>query len=79
LSIARIFYLSCVNSGYFYAELQIHPISKSKLINEGRRQEAGGVFVTGIYTTLQKLFAFKGVSVARRNPVLDPIISITTQ
>jgi hypothetical protein len=35
---------------------------------EGRRQEA--VFVTGIYTPLQKLFALKG-------EVLDPIVLIT--
>jgi hypothetical protein len=43
-------------------------------INEGRRRSAGGrrqegVFVTGIYAPLQKLFALKG-------EVLDPIFSI---
>jgi hypothetical protein len=38
---------------------------------EGRRQEAVGTqFVTGIYTPLQKLFAFK-------SEVLDPIVLIT--
>jgi hypothetical protein len=43
-------------------------------LNEGRRQKAEGrrqeaVFVTGIYTPLQKLFALKG-------EVLDPIVLI---
>jgi hypothetical protein len=39
-------------------------------VNEGRRQKAGGtVFVTGIYTPLQKSFALKG-------EVLDPIVLI---
>jgi hypothetical protein len=54
--------------------------NKCLVVNEGRRQKAEGrrqeadgtLFVTGIYTPLQRLFALKG-------EVLDMIILIINQ